>query len=457
MTAPGSPWTRDAVELAQTAPEAILAGTTHQSCTGWRSTLAPPATINVLRTTGPDAGHVQTVDLRRYVPIVMRAEWPSYWPVEASKTGAIAVKQYAWYYAIVYRGGKDADGVCYDVQDNTNDQTYQPETRFPTHKQIRAVDATWDISLRKFQGRAGKSHMFLTGYRSGTSKVCGADADGYHLYQHSVLRCALPPPHGQGWTYEQTLRKYLSHLEFVQRGHHDIVGAVNGDAAVLQSVDASTLAPRIYAMSKASMRLAGEPSDRPGPADGLLGAISVNLDHDGHEDLLTLTSTGAHGVRLDAALSDGTSGYKPFSTWWSGSVGSATDGALLVAGDFVGKQTDGVDTEPDQYMDAGLLLADDTPGTARLLIFTNLTKGAAFADPATRWSGSLDITGARAWAADVNGDGRADLLVRQDLGTDGLRYATALSSTPVGSLGELTPRFDATDLRADRVLDASPS
>ena len=100
------------------------------TCTGWTSTRVPPTTIRVLRTSGSAAGKVQTVDFKGYVKVVEQAEWPASWPAEALKVGAIAVKQYAWYYAMSYRGGTGTGG-CYDVVDNTNDQLYAPETRVP--------------------------------------------------------------------------------------------------------------------------------------------------------------------------------------------------------------------------------------------------------------------------------------------------------------------------------------
>ena len=37
------------------------------------------------------------------------------------------------------------------------------------------------------------------------------------------------------------------------------------------------------------------------------------------------------------------------------------------------------------------------------------------AGPATWWSGAFDMASSNAWAADLNGDGAADLLVAQDV------------------------------------------
>jgi len=166
------------------------------TCTGWTSTRVPPTTIRVLRTSGSAAGKVQTVDFKGYVKVVEQAEWPASWPAEALKVGAIAVKQYAWYYAMSYRGGTGTGG-CYDVVDNTNDQLYAPETRVPAASEIAAVEATWTESVTK--GGA----FFATGYRSGTSTICGSDVDGGHIFQHSVYWCAVG-----GMTAERILHLY---------------------------------------------------------------------------------------------------------------------------------------------------------------------------------------------------------------------------------------------------------
>src|ERR1035437_1983107 len=150
-------------------------------CTGWSSTTAPPPAIRVLRSA---TGVVQSVDFETYVKVVMPAEWPSTWPMESLRAGAVAIKQYAWYYAIHYRGGTGTGG-CYDVADNTNDQVYKPETYTPAASHIQAVESTWSESITK------NGSFIPTGYQSGSDVACGADADGSHLYQHSARHCAL--------------------------------------------------------------------------------------------------------------------------------------------------------------------------------------------------------------------------------------------------------------------------
>src|ERR1035437_10030302 len=172
------------------SPPAVQAA----ACTGWSSTTTPPPTIRVLRSTGV----VQTVAFETYVKVVMPAEWPPAWPIEAMRAGAVAIKQYAWYYTMHYRGGTGTGG-CYDVRDDSNDQIYSP-TRTQYANQIQAVESTWSESITR-----GGAFVF-TGYRPGTNVACGSDAHtlgGNYLMQHSALNCAT-----DGKTGEQILEIY---------------------------------------------------------------------------------------------------------------------------------------------------------------------------------------------------------------------------------------------------------
>jgi hypothetical protein len=126
----------------------------------------------------------------------MAAEWPSTWPIESMRAGAVAVKQYAWYYAIHWRGGSGTGG-CYDVVDNNNDQIYKPETYTPAASHIQAVESTWSESITK------NGSFILTGYRPGLDVACGSDSDGSHLFQHSARNCAIA-----GHVGEEILQMY---------------------------------------------------------------------------------------------------------------------------------------------------------------------------------------------------------------------------------------------------------
>jgi hypothetical protein len=169
--------------------------------TRWTSRVRPPTSIRVLRTA---SGRVETVAFKRYVGEVMASgEWPSYLPMAELEAGAVAVKQYAWYYALEghHRSWyRTASGICYDVRDDTNDQLFRPAAAEPTAKQLRAVELTWGSSLRK-HGR-----FFLTGYRPGTAWRCAADANGWRLFARSVRDCAAR----LGWSRTRIQRAYYS-------------------------------------------------------------------------------------------------------------------------------------------------------------------------------------------------------------------------------------------------------
>jgi hypothetical protein len=197
------------------------------ACTGWSSTTTPPPTIRILRT---GTGVVETVDFKTYVKVVMPAEWPSTWSQEVFRAGAVAIKQYAWYYTMHYRGGTGTGG-CYDVRDDSNDQIYSP-TRTQYANQIQAVESTWSESITR-----GGAFVF-TGYRPGTNVACGSDAHtlgGNYLMQHSALNCAT-----DGKTGEQILEIYYGPGLVIQGaptppGAPTAVSAAGWDTSVLVS------------------------------------------------------------------------------------------------------------------------------------------------------------------------------------------------------------------------------
>jgi hypothetical protein len=161
------------------APPPAMAAT----CMTWTSTALPPVVIRVLRT---GSGAIDTVDFETYVEKVMAAEWPSSWPIETLKAGAVAIKQYAWYKALTPRTGSAG---CYDVRDDSLDQLYSPAYS-PTANHILAVESTWDQSVL----RSGS--FILTGYGPGADVACGSDANGSTLRQQSSRRCGL---NGMKW------------------------------------------------------------------------------------------------------------------------------------------------------------------------------------------------------------------------------------------------------------------
>ena len=81
-----------------------------------------------------DLGRVQRVPFRRYVAEVMASgEWPSRLHMVTLEAGAVATKQYAWYYAMNghHRPDYRHDGRCYDVRDDTSGPALPPGAGTP--------------------------------------------------------------------------------------------------------------------------------------------------------------------------------------------------------------------------------------------------------------------------------------------------------------------------------------
>ncbi len=184
-----------AATLAVTGLPFFSVARAEAACTRWTSRLYPPPSVRVLRTA---TGRVQTVDFRYYVNVVLAAEMPSYYPMETLKANAVAVKQYAWYHVLHHRSWYvTGSGVCYDVKDSTADQVYNPARYVPTDRQKYAVSKTWPVSIRKY------TKFIMTGYRAGSWVRCGADRNGWLLYQHSAYDCGK-----RGYTRKQILSLY---------------------------------------------------------------------------------------------------------------------------------------------------------------------------------------------------------------------------------------------------------
>ncbi|MEO7117707.1 MAG: SpoIID/LytB domain-containing protein, partial [Candidatus Limnocylindrales bacterium] len=152
------------------------------ACGSYASETAPPPTIRVYRTV---TGAVETVDFRTYVKNVLSREWISSWTTESIRSGALAVKNYAWYQILHWRGYVNAAGQCFDVFDSTRDQHYDPSR--PTYAAMAsAVDATWGTLAHK-SGR-----IFATYYNAGApGEACGANANGWQMFQWGTQSCGL--------------------------------------------------------------------------------------------------------------------------------------------------------------------------------------------------------------------------------------------------------------------------
>jgi hypothetical protein len=182
--------------LASSGAAPALAG---GSCTGWTSITEPPPTIRVGR---PD-GRVQVVDFYKYVAVVMAREWSPTHPPATLEAGAVAAKQYGWYYTLAGKWRTsyvNAEGKCYDVTSTTADQLYQPEKVGTVDPRFwAAVSATWGLTLRK------SDRFFLTGYRAGDAVPCASDANGWKLFAKSAIDCGR-----KGWSRERIQLAYYA-------------------------------------------------------------------------------------------------------------------------------------------------------------------------------------------------------------------------------------------------------
>jgi Stage II sporulation protein len=164
------------------------------SCSGWTSESDPPPAIRVFRHV---SGAVDVVNFKVYAKNVLSREWISSWTTASLRAGAQAVRSYAWYQVLHWRGGVNADGDCFDVRDDTWDQVYDPSKPiYATAAQ--AVDDTWAWRVYK------SGHIFPTYYNAGSvNEACGANANGWKAYQWGTQSCGL-----NGLTGSQILLTY---------------------------------------------------------------------------------------------------------------------------------------------------------------------------------------------------------------------------------------------------------
>jgi hypothetical protein len=392
------------------------------SCTGWKDSYAPPTTIRVLRSYGSASGTVQTVDFRAYVNNVMAWEWPSTYPTASLRAGAIAVKQYGWYFTMHYRGGTSASGACYDVKDTTSDQIYRPETRSASSTHLAAVSATWGMTIRRTKdGVVGT--FILTGYRSGSITSCGAEKTGYLLYAKGVYDCGR-----QGKTLEEIERIYYgSTLQPTDPGAHQIVGSVPGDVVAI--VPAKSGVDAFVRTSTGTAFTASPSAFHIDIADAsTLSRVSADATGDGLDDLLMLVADGPSAQHIALFPATG-SGYAGPLTWWA-SASAGTTFASMVGG-AAGVQLLAGDFDGDTISDVALVVTGTDPTLATIYRLRSTKSGL---DPLLSiYSGLLNPANTRFYAADTTGDGRADIVTETDNGPTGLSY-NVLASGPTGLL-----------------------
>jgi hypothetical protein len=125
----------------------------------------PPATIRLGLTGSADCVvpslyepiHVVEMPFTDYLRNVLPNEWVPSWPGASLDAGAVAVKQFAWYTAVVQRKWS-SQGYNFDLLDSTCDQHYVGGSYGPSTD--AALQRTWGLSLT----RDGK--LFPTYYRA---------------------------------------------------------------------------------------------------------------------------------------------------------------------------------------------------------------------------------------------------------------------------------------------------
>lgn len=456
--------------LAFPSAEPAQAGST--KCTGWTTTLVPPTSIRVYRTA---TKRTVTVPFRTYVEKVMAAEWGPGAPAAALRVGAVAVKQFAWYYAIYWRGGRDAAGRCYDVRDSSIDQVYDPRrTTVPAH--AAAVAATWTVSLRKGE------RFFLTGYRPGTG-ICGANLDGWKLYQRDAVNCVRR--HGD--LAEGLARRFFSYVSWITPGAGDYTGDGRGDLAVVSvAPETGETTARVYT-SDVEYRAEAAAGPLTGailsvvPADRLLGRAAGDVDGDGLTDLVQLVRAD-DGVAVEV-MKGSAAGFVPAVRWWSDAADPAElgdGGYRLVVTDFTG---DGRADAGVVRMRAGSVpvpppdpavpptdpptpppdpsIPPDPPNTS---LYLAASEDGAFAEVKRTWTIAADLSTSEFRAGDVNGDGLADLAILTPVATgspDLPAVGTALNVALAASNGLLeaptTWGTEAAPLESMRALVGDPN
>ncbi|TDD79306.1 hypothetical protein E1293_23820 [Actinomadura darangshiensis] len=142
-------------------------------------------------------GRVDDVSFKTYVKNVLPNEWISSWRAESLKAGAMAVKNFGWYWAL-HSTRKTSWGACFDVYDTTSSQVYKPGSAVSSTSS--AVDATWNV-------RMARSGNVLQAHYCSTATACGAWVDGDWMSQWGSKDEA-----DAGWGYQTILRHWYSDI-----------------------------------------------------------------------------------------------------------------------------------------------------------------------------------------------------------------------------------------------------
>ncbi|MGA7731253.1 MAG: SpoIID/LytB domain-containing protein, partial [Chloroflexia bacterium] len=184
-----------ALSVSGVAPWNADAGTMGSVVAPDAATWTPPASIRVYRTA---TGVVEVVPFKEYVKHVLPNEWIPTWAPASLRAGAMAVKEYGWYW--VHNGGKQV-ALGADVKDNTEDQVYDPNVSYASTD--AAVEATWPYALLR-NGTLFQAQYCAGSYQADPTNDCPWGGSYYMTQWGSAYHA------DQGQTWEWIVQFYYN-------------------------------------------------------------------------------------------------------------------------------------------------------------------------------------------------------------------------------------------------------
>jgi len=210
-----SPQTTNEVPPEEASPSRLQAPPAQpvadSPCSNYSDNSDPPSTISVYLLN--EGGGVVDYSFQYYVEHVLPNEWVPSWPSASLEAGAIAVKEYAWYWVNNWRGGSH-NGQCYDVDDSTNYQYFCASCATYTSTNT-AISQTWQWLARQ------NGSIFETSYVAG-NYTC-ANVNGIQMYQDGSYTCAQ-----QGLQWQQIVSTFYSNVAWFANAAPTSVIASNG-------------------------------------------------------------------------------------------------------------------------------------------------------------------------------------------------------------------------------------
>jgi hypothetical protein len=194
---------------------AVPGGCTHNS-SGWTSQTKEPPVIRVYMT----ATHtVSKYDFTFYEEHVLPNEWIPSWKEDALEAGAVAVRDYAWFFVVngsKGTGSGDPDPCTFDVDDSTSYQNFLPSN--PTYAATNTAVTSTAPYLYTHNSKIPE-----LGYNSGyQGEKCGGETVPGSMSQWGTQACALA---GDDW------QKILSiYYGFTLQGPPGPAGVPSGPA-----------------------------------------------------------------------------------------------------------------------------------------------------------------------------------------------------------------------------------